>query len=786
MLTICFHHFMVLTRAVFHRHSILFGAFGFCFLNFLLFGDILLKGSSLVLSSSQADLFLHFVAWRQFAFDQLRQGHVALWNPYYLCGAPFLGNFESGLLYPLNWVYLILPLGLAINVGIILHVFFAGYFTYLWASYRGLHPLSSFVAGTVFMFGGAYFLHLYAGHLPNLCTMVWAPLLFLSIDGLVQKISVRWILLGIFAVAMQILAGHPQYVYFTAIIAVLYVLLNLKGNKAKFKVLISFFAFYTGASLITAAQLWTGLEAISECSRNIPLEYHSASSFSFPPENLLTLVLPEFFGNLITAHYWGRWFFWEVSLFIGITAFFLGLLAIFSSNPLKRRWALVMVVIAFIFSLGAFTPLFRYLYDFVPGFKELRGICKFDFLVSLFLALLAGIGLDYLIKSKKNVRSPIFAVILVGFVFFGVEMFILDSIKDGLDGDWAKWFCNLRWLKNSLLPLDLALKAQYVQESGLHAAFSLWIGGMTCILLAIFLTVQRFIPVFIYAIAALAIIELFIFAKVNRPTFELSQLQHQFDVLRDFYSKNPGDYRVYGTGSASLVTGGNDIWEDEPMILGRYGRFVCKSQDLSENQLFSVLPIFRKFPSILRITRLKYRVLTDENPIRISPYNFKALPRMQLINHWEVFPDDQKILNAMFDPAFDPDRKAYLESDPESVLDNKRVRGTVEWKDISTDKIEIKARTTGPSLLLITDNYSSGWEAEGLPGSVQPEYRVMLADYFLRVIPLSGGTHHFILEYRPLAFEVGKWVSILSCILYFGVFLFCLRKGSLFRMKVLP
>src|SRR5258708_7704056 len=81
----------------------------------LIFGGILRNGQGQVLSSPQTDLFLHFTAWRQFAFDQLRQGHLVLWNPHYLCGAPFLGNFESAILYPPNWFYLILPLALAIN-----------------------------------------------------------------------------------------------------------------------------------------------------------------------------------------------------------------------------------------------------------------------------------------------------------------------------------------------------------------------------------------------------------------------------------------------------------------------------------------------------------------------------------------------------------------------------------------------------------------------------------------------------------------------------------------------
>ena len=37
------------------------------------------------------------------------------------------------------------------------------------------------LAGTLAMFCGAHFLHVYAGHLPNLCTMVWVPRLLPSI-----------------------------------------------------------------------------------------------------------------------------------------------------------------------------------------------------------------------------------------------------------------------------------------------------------------------------------------------------------------------------------------------------------------------------------------------------------------------------------------------------------------------------------------------------------------------------------------------------------------------------
>jgi hypothetical protein len=765
--------------------SFTYGIAGLALLNLLMFGDILFNGNGRVLSSSQADLYLHFTAWRQFAFDQLRQGHLALWNPHYLCGAPFLGNFQSALLYPPNWLYLFLPLATAINVGIVFHVFLAGFFAYLWVWRRGLHPAACFVSGTTFMFGGAYFLHLFAGHLPNLCTMVWAPLIFLAIDGLFDKFSVRWILLGIFAVSMQILAGHPQYVYFTGIIATIYALLNLQDHKAKLKALGGFISIYAGASLLTAAQLWTGFQAFQECGRNIPLEYRSAGSFSFPPENLLTLILPEFFGNLSSTLYWGRWFLWEVSLFIGVTAFFLILLSLVASPLKKWRWVFATAVIALVFSLGVYTPFFRFLYDWVPYFKGFRGICKFDFLVCLFLALLSGMGLDYLMKNGKLPRGYFFSVLMLGFVFLGMELFIVDSVRNGLEGGWARWFASIHWLEKSVATMDVPHRAQYVQDAGFQTALSLLTGGGICLFLSLLLVFKKWNQKWVYAIVTLLVIELFVFARVNRPTFEMSQLQKKFDQIQNIRSQIPGDYRVYGTASASLVSETYDIWEDEPMVLGRYGRFVCYSQGLSENQLFSVLPIFQKFNQVFGMIRLKYRVFAEQDPPQVYPLPFKVLPRMLLLNEWEVQPDTAKTLAALFDPSFEPARKVILEKTPDPAPASGKVGGTVQWKDLTTDEIEIKADLPRAALLLVTDNYSEGWGAVALPESAQARYEVIPGNYFLRVIPLAAGKHHFILRYRPTAFVIGKWVSILSAMVFIAILIFSFRTKPHFSRRII-
>ena len=152
-----------------------------------MFADVVLFSDNLILSNNASDIVKQFFYWRDFGFSQLKHGNLALWNPHIFSGAPFLGGFQSALLYPPNILYLILPVSKAINISIALHVLLIGYFMYLWTAYRNLHPLACLCSSIILMFSGAYFLHVYAGHLSNLCTLAWVPLLFLCIDRLFDQ-----------------------------------------------------------------------------------------------------------------------------------------------------------------------------------------------------------------------------------------------------------------------------------------------------------------------------------------------------------------------------------------------------------------------------------------------------------------------------------------------------------------------------------------------------------------------------------------------------------------------
>ena len=272
---------------------------------------------------------------------------------------------------------------------------------FFWMRQRALNAPSSFFAGATVMFCGAFFPHVFAGHLPQLCAMAWAPLIFCAIDALFENIRFRYLLLGIFAVAMQLLAGFPQYVFYTAIIAGLYSLLRLLSDW-NWRRAAALLGIYPGAALLAAVQLLPAIQTTRETTRGLRLPFAFASMVAFPPENFLTVLRPNFFGEM--AKYWGRWYLWETSLFIGVVAFAFVVYAIICCERKTTLPAIIVMLVSLLLALGIYTPLFGFLYNWVPGFDRFRSISKFIFLAVAVSHFLGCHRTGSLVSRKKECR----------------------------------------------------------------------------------------------------------------------------------------------------------------------------------------------------------------------------------------------------------------------------------------------------------------------------------------------------------------------------------------------
>lgn len=629
-----------------------------------------------ILSSRDCDIAMQFLSWREFGFKELSRGNLALWNPHVYSGIPFFGSFESALLYPPNWLGLFVSAPQAVNAAIALHLFLAGFFTYLWCRGAAISMAGSFLGGALFMLSGPYFLKIYAGHLPPLCAMAWAPALLAAVDAMRSAAELqdkaalrRWTLIAVFAAAMQILAGNPQYVYYTWLALAVYLTLGINGAQARTLVL-AYAGVLLGALALCAVQVLGAWDAVAHSARQ-GFTPEQAGSFSLPPENLATLFLPRLFGGVGAGpQYFGRWYYWDACLFVGASSLVLAACA-----PLKKeksaRIAAIMVLILIVLALGAYLPSYKVLYHALPGYRLLRGSSKFGFLIALFLAPLAGMGFDALKKSRRALACGLLAAALAELLYF---------------------------------------------STGARAAMP---------------------------------------ASIEFPA-----------AWKKVLVENPGDYRVLHSAlrnpNAAMSLGFNDLLGYSQLSSRRYLEFVALSQGQDPDAV-SRYPDSLKISGLLGLLRLRF--VLREDPLRPVIELPGALPRFSLVSEWKTPGSRRELFSALRDPRFNPTRTVLLEAVPVPAPEpgpGGRVRVLRE----DSDEIELSAELARAAILVVSDNFSPGWRAVAREGSVQRHYNVMPANHALRAVPLSAGRHHFVMQYAPLGYRLGRWISLLALAAY--------------------
>jgi hypothetical protein len=151
------------------------------------------------------------------------------------------------------------------------------------------------------------------------------------------------------------------------------------------------------------------------------------------------------------------------------------------------------------------------------------------------------------------------------------------------------------------------------------------------------------------------------------------------------------------------------------------------------------------------------------------------LERLQLVRNYRVLDKRDEMFAAMEAPSFDPRKEVILESLPNPQPVPTGETDELRFVEASSDSLTIQANLPTPAILLITDSYSKGWRVRVLGQPAQPDYQIMPANYCLRAIPLAAGDHRIRVEYLPAGFIIGKWISVVSVLVYAGLLLWAWR-----------
>ncbi len=324
------------------------------------------------------------------------QAHrLPLWNPYYGGGQPLAADPLAALFYPPTYLVLFLPLRdyyLWLMIG---HLVFAGLGMLLLARRAvGLPHFPALVAAVSYMATPGLISHLGAGHITIFQTVAWFPWLALACWATVREPR-RWgVLLGI-CIAMTLLAGHPQMAYYgllmTAGLAVW--LLVKRGRQEGWQVLLK-----PIAGLVMAAVLGALLAAI----QLLPLlEFTAVSTRQLSVSSNDTFPLPNFLHALIDQQPVGG-IPWEGMLTPGLAVLALALLAV--ATRWRKVWPLVLgVVLIAGLAMGNASWFYLIVAHILPDLDLFRGLARIWFVALVPIALLAGIGTEWLLSAVRHI-----------------------------------------------------------------------------------------------------------------------------------------------------------------------------------------------------------------------------------------------------------------------------------------------------------------------------------------------------------------------------------------------
>jgi O-antigen/teichoic acid export membrane protein len=412
-----------------------------------------------------SDLVIQNYAWKRFVLQSLANGEIPLWNPYLFAGAPFLANGQHSALYPFSLLFLILPLAKAYGWFALSQLWLAGIFMYLFGRILNMQRGSAALAG--FIYQGAGFLVISAAVFPMIAgAVVWLPLLLGSIERVITTSAepgtnrnrfILWVTAGAIALGSQVLAGHAEFTYYTLLVMALYAgwRLIMTGFEARrlpeetngspgpawWRSLLRpglWLATMVILGLMTAAVQLVPLFEVGQVNFRVgSATYNEVRGWALPWRNVLTFLLPNFYGNpthqgfhdafsgqwtpLTTNFYgnlnphgphttsWGLKNYVEGATYLGILPLILAavsVLAIFrrpAAGFIRQAHSLFFLglgffSIAFIFG----TPLYALLFYGLPFIDQLHTPFRWVFPLALAVATLAGFGADLVSDSRKT------------------------------------------------------------------------------------------------------------------------------------------------------------------------------------------------------------------------------------------------------------------------------------------------------------------------------------------------------------------------------------------------
>lgn len=546
---------------------------------------------------------------------------------------------------------------------------------------------------------------------------------------------------------------------------------------------------------------------LTDKNKKAGLDWEYATSYSFSPAEMITFVIPGYYGfgklqysgpevggqETAVPTYWGQMLGTDAANYTGIIVLLLGLIAIITLWKKDRLVAPLALTAIFGLLLsfgGTFSLLYKPMYEYFPSFNKFRAPMMALIMMQLSFPLLAALALENILRAGREHTSDVKAS-LTKYTTWGMYLcaglFVIFLVaRSGMDGA----------IRSSIVesgkPLSQypdAIKDLAVTTALNDALMCTIIGALALGLLSFYLKGKNFGISFVFGgVLLLTIIDQW---RVGVRPLEVTTKADLEQVFRghdyvDFIKKDTSLFRIVDLNESTSNIPAS--WGMQT-IAGYHAAKVRKFQDVVDvTGKAGGQVIFN--PAMWNLLNTKYIIADggiDTVPGRFIPafiskeqkqsqdgkqqqptvvwQNPQVLPRVFLVNRFEV-KQQLPMLEAMRDGSFNPRDVLYVDEEPKGIgtLANTHINDSLESITITKYKnelVEMKSKTTGDRLVFFSDTWYPNWQLT-IDGKPAEFFR---ANYAFRAFKVPSGEHTIKWEYHDEAYETGRGISLTANII---------------------
>lgn len=775
---------------VVRAHPVRWAVIGYLLLTIIFFSSAIFFPGRMVYGTDSMSAGVFFrTFYSDFISTHVR---VPLWDPYIHAGLPFVDAMHGDIFYPAALLQLIFPVTYALGLKLILHVFLAGVFMFLFLRRIGRTDVAAFVGGALYMFSPCLVSLFYPGHDGKLYVMALTPLAFLALHtGVTSRRLGSFLGFGL-AYMLMILTAHVQMAFYASWgLGLYFVFLLWKEHRLRpGRIAMPVVAFVLAVALsvgASAIQWLAPYQYLGKHSQRTQYTegrggYEWASSWSMNSEELLSVINPEFPGENVQGRpqtYWGQNFFKLNSEAVGVVTFALALVAIVAV-PSPVVWFFGgLSILALLHALGDSTPVFRLFFHLVPMVQKFRAPSMINFLFAFSWVVMGAHALDALLDDRAKTpgarrRPDGLRVLAIITGVYGLATLVALVMGSSLLTTWASLVDN---------PLS-GNKAVAVQANAASVAGGFLIGALAVGILTAVIHFRRkgaFGPgAMTFGLVAVSVLPLWQFDSRFVQTVDPRPYYGERPILQAIRRHAPDQpYRVltlpntiednylalHGIEeiSPSAMHGNHLLIHDN--FVGRHDPQPALLSAPVTMDLLNVVFVVSPQP----FSDQGFEVLEQNQGLYLLR-NTDAMPRAAVFYEYEVNSDSMATLAQIRSPQF-PFRGRLILDQPLAGLspstgDNAAVNATpariVEW-DVDRFVVEYEAARDG--ILWLSENYYPAWEAMDESGESIPIYR---ANYTFRAVPVRAGKGRITFEFHSSIFRTSAWLSLVCLLILLG------------------